>query len=545
MRNRLLAGAAGVLFAHSVAWTQTLPGYHPVAPSQRTPAVVSNLPTRVAEPQPLPELPLSLPTQAVPVYADPPMGTAPPNKDATTPGGKTDPKSPADPRTSATNPMAGQNQNGRSRKPDLTDRHTGPYHDIWFGAHYLFAWARNGEIDASLVTGGANLGPLDLQYGFRSGGLINGGLWFNARHTLGLDGSFLFLQEKSVATGIASALDGTPTLVRPFFDPTTNSQQISFLSLPGAFRGSLGVTSDSTIWGGDINFIRNLMACDDFCFDLLAGFRYFDLREQLSIAQSLTPISPNASLAFGGSIVPNGTNLSILDHFAARNQIFAAQMGARAEWKSGPWSIGLSTKVGFGPNRQTVSAYGATTLSTTTGDPQTLPGGFYAVPGFTPTATVNAAPLGSPGPQTPIGLAQEPGLFGIPRTNFGPSTQSRFVIMPEMGVNAACQVTRWLRLSVGYSFLFVNQVVRPGEQINPSLNPRFIPSSLSYVNPTSAVGAVSILPNLPTGMTTTVLPFTTPGFPYIDPRYPAEPRALLTQSTYWLHMLQLGLEVRY
>jgi hypothetical protein len=58
------------------------------------------------------------------------------------------------------------------------------------------------------------------------------------------------------------------------------------------------------------------------------------------------------------------------------------------------------------------------------------------------------------------------GIFAQP-SNIGHHTQDRFAVVPEVDVNIGYAVTKWARVSVGYSFLYASNVVQPGNQINP------------------------------------------------------------------------------
>jgi hypothetical protein len=46
-----------------------------------------------------------------------------------------------------------------------------------------------------------------------------------------------------------------------------------------------------------------------------------------------------------------------------------------------------------------------------------------------------------------------------------------FAVVPEVGLNIGYQITSWASVFVGYTFLYTNNVVRPGNQINRNINP--------------------------------------------------------------------------
>jgi hypothetical protein len=81
-------------------------------------------------------------------------------------------------------------------------------------------------------------------------------------------------------------------------------------------------------------------------------------------------------------------------------------------------------------------------------------------------------------PTSTVGVAS--GLLALAGANAGRQTTNRFVVVPEVGAQVGCQVTGHVRMSVGYQFLYVNDVARPGAQIDPAVNLRFVPLSRSF-----------------------------------------------------------------
>src|SRR5207253_2324930 len=74
-------------------------------------------------------------------------------------------------------------------------------------------------------------------------------------------------------------------------------------------------------------------------------------------------------------------------------------------------------------------------------------------------------------------------------TNIGNHSRDSFAVVPELGVTLAYQVTSGVKLSVGYSALYLSEVVRPGDQIDPGVNPNLVP----------AFAGGAVLPPLPGG----------------------------------------------
>ena len=68
------------------------------------------------------------------------------------------------------------------------------------------------------------------------------------------------------------------------------------------------------------------------------------------------------------------------------------------------------------------------------------------------------------------------------------TTRDRFSVVPEVGINVGYQVTDHINVFVGYSYLYWNNVVRPGNEINLALNSTRTPVSL--VPPTGPIAPI-------------------------------------------------------
>jgi hypothetical protein len=66
-----------------------------------------------------------------------------------------------------------------------------------------------------------------------------------------------------------------------------------------------------------------------------------------------------------------------------------------------------------------------------------------------------------------IGFAGQ-GIFARP-SNSGRFTRDEFAVVPEASFNVGYDLTSWARATIGYTFLSVSQVARPGEQIDRQL----------------------------------------------------------------------------
>jgi hypothetical protein len=71
------------------------------------------------------------------------------------------------------------------------------------------------------------------------------------------------------------------------------------------------------------------------------------------------------------------------------------------------------------------------------------------------------------------------GILAQP-TNIGRSYHSAFSVVPEADLNIGYQITHWLRAQVGYSFIYWSDVVRPGNQIDRTVNPTQAPTDPNF-----------------------------------------------------------------
>jgi hypothetical protein len=199
--------------------------------------------------------------------------------------------------------------------------------------------------------------------------------------------------------------------------------------------GNIGVSSSSRLEGAGLNGVANL--CCSCCsrVDLLAGFRYLELREGLGIMENLA-VSPTVP-TIGGS------TLAVTDQFDTRNRFYGGQLGARAEYRRGNVFLNVAGSVALGTMHEETDIQGSTIITAPGGARTTLAGGVLALP-----------------------------------TNSGHFSRDRFAAVPEFDINVGYQLTRSFRAFVGYSFLYASNVIRPGDVIDRTVNLTQLPSNL-------------------------------------------------------------------
>jgi hypothetical protein len=325
-----------------------------------------------------------------------------------------------------------------------------PYR-FWAKTDALVWWIKHADIPP-LVTSGS---PLDAmpgvlgQPGTRTllggtidtethlGGRVDLGYWFSCENICGLEGSFLLLPRRGADFFTSSP--GFPILARPFIDANTGMETASLISFPFLQSGNIAVSLTDRLSTADLNFRFEPWKCNTCCSGyhvaLLAGFRYLEFSESLSITENdnflLAPILGGASMA------------TIRDQFDARNFFYGGQVGVDTDFRYGKWSVELLTKVAVGETHEIVGIGGSRTL-------------------FAPSA---GSAITSPG-----------GLLAL-GTNSGRFTRDRFAVLPEGNFNVGYQLSCHIRATVGYSFLYLSEVARPGDQIDRVINQTQIPST--------------------------------------------------------------------
>lgn len=347
--------------------------------------------------------------------------------------------------------------------PMCCDGGTCPPRVFWASAEYLIWTIKDADLPP-LVTTGPPLAPVPgvaiggrlndpgtaVLFGGmindnedRSGGRFNLGFWLDPSQCLGIEGSFLFLGERQLRLGYQSA--GTPVLARPFFDVLLGIEGSQITAFPGVAAGTIGIASSTRLWGGEFNLRKNVCCCDGWKLDLLGGYRYMELDENLSINEVLATLS-DYTRSPGAPPLPAGTGIWVTDRFSTRNFFNGGQVGVQAEGRWRRWFLNATGKVALGCTTEVVNINGMTTF--VRGTSQSFQGGLLAQP-----------------------------------SNIGRYSRTEFAVLPEAGLKIGYHLTPHLRLTVGYSILYWGQVARPGDQINRNINVSQLPTGRTDLPP--------------------------------------------------------------
>ncbi|QEL13842.1 BBP7 family outer membrane beta-barrel protein [Limnoglobus roseus] len=432
-------GAAGALSAQQAAPTAT-------APSSAVPARVAA--TTIDRGSPLATAP-----NLIAVQATTPAKPAAPAPVAAKPGTPI-PASPATPATPVQTPMSGLLTEGGCSAvacpaPAACAVPCGPPGKFWFDAGYWYGHLTGQNVPplvtaAPVGTPRAVAGTLGgpgttvlyptgkVNSNWRSGFYLNAGMWFDDAQKCGIEGNFFFLgQSKQGYT--ASDPTGASIITRPFTNTITGLPDTELVSFPGILAGSINVQSRSNIIGGGPNFVKNLCCGPCGRFDLLLGYTYLNVRDEINIQENLTSLP-------GQTNVTPGTMFQVNDNFKTSNNFHGANIGFATERRYSHYYLGARAGVALGVNHQVIDIDGNTTITPPGGPAQTYQGGLLAQP-----------------------------------SNIGHYTRDRFAVMPWVGLKAGVQLTPHLRAYVGYDYLYLSNVVRAGDQIDLRVNPTQIP----------------------------------------------------------------------
>ena len=290
---------------------------------------------------------------------------------------------------------------------------------------------------------------------YHVGGNFGGVFWFGCNQCWGVDGNVFFLGRNG--SRFAASTADAPLLGRPFFNLNQGMPFAQIVGAQGLATGAVAVTNETSMWGADINLRRHLSCAPCARLDGFVGFRYLNLSEELAITENFAR-TPNSPLSIG---VPTAVAGTLTDFFRTDNHFYGPQVGLVGEVRRGRWFLEGRTSVALGDVVQTATIGGSQSITFVNGTTGTTAGG----------------------------------LLALPDANIGRFTKHRFGVVPEVGVKVGFDVTPHLRLAVGYNFLYLNSVIRPGDQIDTGLDVTRIPNFPLPGNP-QRLGTVRPAPTL-------------------------------------------------
>lgn len=256
-----------------------------------------------------------------------------------------------------------------------------------------------------------------------AGGRFDVGFWMDPHECWGIGNRFFGLGQDSTKFHVDS-LDN-PVLAIPFFDFDLGDNNALLVAYPGLLTGEIDVDANSSVIGNDV-YARFLLCRDcNSRLDFVTGYHFSRINDNLRIASSRTVTE------VGGNI-PLGTVTDVLDQFDVRNAFHGAILGLMHECDCYCWTWTALGRISIGSMHERVTIDGSTRI---------------AVPDEDPTVTAG-------------------GLF-TGEENIGEFSRSEFTAVSELGLTLAYKWGPCTRLSVGYTFIYWNDVLRPGDQIDP------------------------------------------------------------------------------
>jgi len=276
-------------------------------------------------------------------------------------------------------------------------------------------------LDAPVTTIGEQFGN-NLSPGMR----LDAGRYFGDG-TFGIGGRFWILSEDDDTFSLSG--DGTnQSIGRPFFNASAgagfeDAVQIAFEDGGiDTFAGSVSADASLTVIAAEAYGRLALGSGKDYHTDLLGGYSYFGIDDDLSIT------SQSIDKQDGGVTRFN-------DVFNTSNDFHGGQLGSETILRRGRWVARSLTKVHLGNMNQQVAISGTGTAQATNVSP-VLPFGTGLLAG---------------------------GANGV-------FNRDAFAFAPEMNLKLGYRFRDHITFSVGYSFIYWSQVALAGQQIDRNLS---------------------------------------------------------------------------
>ncbi len=337
---------------------------------------------------------------------------------------------------------------------------------MWTDVDFMLSFVPRQPIQGPLLTSGppagnailgqvgttVQAGQRSLGYGVFTGFNIHTGLFWddNRRHGFELGGFLTELRTNRV--DVASDATGQPQYARPFINAVNGQPSTLLVSFPTYASGSASVFTASRSYGAEGSFVTNLFrSCPDDCgpgkclwdINLLGGFRYLSLEEELRVSQTTGVLAGNAA-PFDGKSYTGPVQIEVSDSFRNANRFYGGQVGLKSALVCDRWLLQSTLKAAFGVIHEELTVDGFSTL--TSGVTRSVvPGGLYA----------NSA-------------------------NIGKYSNDEFGFIPEVSLSLGYQWSSWFSTRVGYNGLYINRVARPGDQYTTTVNPGVIPTNFGY-----------------------------------------------------------------
>lgn len=346
------------------------------------------------------------------------------------------------------------------------------------------------------------LGNGPVRMGWQEGFQVNAGSWLTTSPRFGIDGGYFLLPKLSKQESVATTGEpGSVNFAVPIFDVTgvfglNGVPGETVFLLPGplfgapGFEGRFDLRLSTQFQGAETNGLFQCGRWGCFQVDVSGGFRWLQLRESLILKGASESISDVSGFYF------------FRDDFSTVNNFFGGQLGLKLHYASNEWELQGGAKVGAGALDQEIDINGYS---------QTYSGNLFFL-------THNTAGVTLPG-----------GVFAEP-TNSGNYKKREVAALVEASFRGTCYVTSNIKLSLGYRFLWLNKIARPGDQIDRRINTTL-----------TALGNAS---RETVGTGPGPIAFGSPG-PAPAPEGPNAPKFNAKTSNFWMQALCIGIEIDF
>jgi hypothetical protein len=248
--------------------------------------------------------------------------------------------------------------------------------------------------------------------------------WQSAGGSFGVEGRAFFLERDSTYTKLRYQSDQLWAL--SYIDAATGREASEVFAGPDPKRGTLqgGFVGYSRIewFGQEVNAVLPLLEDETWSLDLLAGLRFFQMRDRFN-ETATSYLLPEKSHLF-----------SVVDNIRTGNSFYGGQLGLRGEARWGRAYVQARAAIALGGDDQLVRTWGQRIDHT----PQRR-------------------------------LVIDHGLY-VQQGNTGSFSRGHFDAAGEIAINVGWEFTAWLRGYVGYTFLYWADPLRAAKQIDRVVN---------------------------------------------------------------------------
>ncbi|HEY2784752.1 MAG TPA: BBP7 family outer membrane beta-barrel protein, partial [Fimbriiglobus sp.] len=209
------------------------------------------------------------------------------------------------------------------------------------------------------------VGGRQLASGMDGGGRFILGVGLGDDNTVGYEIGYTFLGGQTGRFNSVDLANRGLVLARPFFNTTAGREDAFVVANPAGPAGYVDVATSTRVSSWEVNGVGTLYDGPNAGLILLAGYRYFRLKDGLRVESA--------------SVRPDGTVLAAADQFDAGNQFHGAQVGFKADLRSGSAFVEVVGKVALGQNNERVDIGGQSNVLYGGNLVAAAPGGLLAV----------------------------------------------------------------------------------------------------------------------------------------------------------------------